>query len=148
MDVNEDLDFYLPENTSIFIDSMCIPASAQNKEAAEMYINYMCESTVAAANSYYVGYSTPHMGAMELLDEELVESEIAYPDDEIIGSLDALLTLPQETSALTDKLWTDIMAQGGNSVVFQGIFLVAVAIIYFVVKIVDKNIKKKRMSYY
>ncbi len=148
MDVNEDLDFFIPENTSIFIDSMCIPAGAQNKEAAEMYINYMCESTVAAANSYYVGYSTPHMGAMELLDEELVENEIAYPDDKLIGSLDALLTLPAETSAFTDKLWTDIMAQGSSSVVFQTIFLIAIVLIYFVFKIIDKHIKKKRMSYY
>ncbi|MBP1574269.1 MAG: ABC transporter substrate-binding protein [Oscillospiraceae bacterium] len=148
MDVNEDLDFFIPENTSIFIDSMCIPTGAKNKEAAEMYINYMCESTVAAANSYYVGYSTPHMGAMELLDEELVENEIAYPDDEIIGSLDALLTLPAETSSFTDKLWTDIMAQGSSSVIFQTIFLIIIVVIYFVIKIVDNHIKKKRMSYY
>ena len=148
MDVNEDLDFYVPENTSIFIDSMCIPAGARNKEAAEMYINYMCESTVAAANSYYVGYSTPHSGAFELLDEELQENEIAYPDDELISSLEALLTLPQETSSYTDKLWTDIMATGGDSVVFQAIFLVVVAVVYFVIKVIDKRIKKKRMSYY
>ncbi len=148
MDVNEDLDFFIPENTSIFIDSMCIPTGAQNKEAAEMYINYMCESTVAAANSYYVGYSTPHMGAMELLDEELVENEIAYPDDELIGSLNALLTLPAETSALTDGLWTDIMALGSDSVIFQALFLIAVVIIYVAAKIIDSHIKKKRMSYY
>lgn len=148
MDVNEDLDFFIPENTSIFIDSMCIPTGAQNKEAAEMYINYMCESTVAAANSYYVGYSTPHMGAMELLDEELVENEIAYPDDELIGSLNALLTLPAETSALTDGLWTDIMALGSDSVIFQALFLIAVVIIYIAAKIIDSHIKKKRMSYY
>ncbi|MBR6657899.1 MAG: ABC transporter substrate-binding protein [Oscillospiraceae bacterium] len=148
MDVNEDLDFFLPENTSIFIDSFCIPTGAKNKEAAEMYINYMCESTVAAANSYYVGYSTPHMGAMELLDEELVENEIAYPDDEFIASLDALLTLPAETTSLTDSLWTDIMATGSSAVVFQGIILAAVVIIYIVFKVINSKIKKKRMSYY
>ena len=148
MDVNEDLDFFLPDNTSIFIDSFCIPSGAKNKEAAEMYINYMCESTVAAANSYYVGYSTPHMGAMELLDEELVENEIAYPDEEFIGSLEALLTLPAETTSLTDALWTDIMATGSNSVIFQGIFLIFAVIVYAVFKIVNAKIKKKRMSYY
>lgn len=148
MDVNEDLDFFLPDNTSIFIDSFCIPSGAKNKEAAEMYINYMCESTVAAANSYYVGYSTPHMGAMELLDEELVENEIAYPDEELIASLDALLTLPKETTSVTDALWTDIMATGSNSVIFQGIFLLLAVVIYAVFKLVNNRIKKKRMSYY
>ena len=120
----------------------------KNKEAAEMYINYMCESTVAAANSYYVGYSTPHMGAMELLDEELVENEIAYPDGELLASLQNLLTLPADTTSLTDRLWTDIMATGSNSVIFQGIFLIVVAVIYFIIKIVSAHIKKKRMSYY
>ena len=105
-------------------------------------------STVAAANSYYVGYSTPHIGAFELLDEELQENEIAYPDSELIGSLDALLTLPAETSALTDRLWTDIMAQGSDSVVFQAIFLGAAVAVYVIAKIVDSRIKKKRMSYY
>ena len=148
MDVNEDLDFFLPDNTSIFIDSFCIPEGAKNKEAAEMYINYMCESTVAAANSYYVGYSTPHTGAMELLDEELVENEIAYPDEDFIASLEALLTLPVETTSHTDALWTDIMAQGSNSVVFQAIFLVVVVIIYIMYKIISAHIKKRRMSYY
>ena len=108
----------------------------------------MSESTVAAANSYYVGYSTPHMGAMELLDEELVEIEIAYPDEEFIGSLEALLTLPAETTSLTDTLWTDIMATGSNSVIFQGIFLIFAVIVYAVFKIVNAKIKKKRMSYY
>lgn len=148
MDVNEDLDFFLPDNTSIFIDSFCIPSGAKNKEAAEMYINYMCESTVAAANSYYVGYSTPHIGAMELLDEELVENEIAYPDDELIASLNALLTLPKETTSKTDALWTDIMATGSNSVIFQGIFLGLAVAAYIVFKIVNSHIKKKRRSYY
>lgn len=148
MDVNEDLDFYIPENTSIFIDSMCIPTGAKNKEAAEMYINYLCESTVAAANSYYVGFSTPHTGAMELLDEELVENEIAYPNGELIGELEALLTLPQETNELTDSLWTDIMAQGSNTVIFQGIFLAAVVLIYIIIKVYSNHIKRKRMSYY
>ncbi len=148
MDVNEDLDFFLPDNTSIFIDSFCIPEGAKNKEAAEMYINYMCESTVAAANSYYVGYSTPHMGAMELLDEELVENEIAYPDEDFIASLEALLTLPVETTSHTDALWTDIMAQGSNSVVFQAVFLIIVVVIYIMYKIITAHIKKRRMSYY
>ena len=148
MDVNEDLDFFLPENTSMFIDSFCIPEGAKNKEAAEMYINYMCESTVAAANSYYVGYSTPHIGAMELLDEELVENEIAYPDPDFLASLENMLTLPIETSSVTDALWTDIMATGSGSVIFQGIFLAVVVIFYIVFKIVNSRIKKKRMSYY
>ena len=146
MDVNEDLNFYFPENSSIFVDSMCIPTGANKKEAAEMYINYMCESTVAAANSYYVGYSTPHTGAFELLDEELQENEIAYPSAEYIESLDYFLTLPAETSGIVDAYWTEILATEGDMtlyiVAFAVIIVAAAGIFGFM-----KYQKKKRMNY-
>lgn len=145
MDVNEDLDFFIPENTSMFIDSFCVPKGAQNKEAAELYINYMCEATVAAANSYYVGYSTPIHAAYELLDEELQANEIAYPDAEFLSSLDAFLTLDEETSNLMDSYWVEILATEMNWFYIVAMAVVFVGAVVFV--IVRKNIKKKRSSY-
>lgn len=117
--------FYIPENTSMFVDSMCIPATSENSEAAELYINYMCEATVAAANSYYVGYSTPIHAAYELLDEDLQADTIAYPDTDFLASLDALLTLPEDTSTLMDEYWTALMASS-TSVWIYAIVLVVV----------------------
>lgn len=146
MEVNDNLDFYLPEETSIFIDSMCIPAGAENKEAAELYINYMCEATIAAANSYYVGYSTPIHAAYELLDEELQENEIAYPDAEMLAGLDSFHTLPEETNSLIDSYWTEIMASSSSVWIYVFIFIViAVAAAAFV--LVRKNVKRRRMDY-
>ena len=146
MDVNEDLDFYLPDETSIFIDSMCIPKGASNKEAAELYINYMCEATVAAANSYYVGYSTPIHAAYELLDEELQESEIAYPDAEMLSELDSFLTLPEDTNRIIDGYWTEIMANSASVWVYIAI-LGALAAGAVAAVFVRKNIRRKRMDY-
>ena len=139
------IDFYIPDKTSIFIDSMCIPATSTNSEAAELYINYMCEATVAAANSYYVGYSTPIHAAYELLDKDLQENTIAYPDPEFLGSLDAFLTLPEDISSLMDEYWTEILA-ASNSVWIYAAVLVAViggAAAFMTVK---KN-KRKKMDY-
>lgn len=139
------IDFYIPDKTSIFIDSMCIPATSTNSEAAELYINYMCEATVAAANSYYVGYSTPIHAAYELLDKDLQENTIAYPDPEFLGSLDAFLTLPEDISSLMDEYWTEILA-ASNSVWIYAAALVAViggAAAFMTVK---KN-KRKKMDY-
>ena len=43
IDENPDLAFVHPEEgVNFFVDSMCIPANAKNKEAGEMFINYMC----------------------------------------------------------------------------------------------------------
>ena len=146
MEVNDDLDFYLPDETSIFIDSMCIPTGAENKEAAELYINYMCEATIAAANSYYVGYSTPIHAAYELLDEDLQENEIAYPDAEMLAGLDSFHTLPEETNNLIDSYWTEIMASSSSVWIYIIIFVViAAAAVAFVM--VRKNIKRRRMDY-
>ncbi|HOR22985.1 MAG TPA: spermidine/putrescine ABC transporter substrate-binding protein, partial [Ruminococcus sp.] len=72
---NEDLDFVVPKSgTNLFVDAMCIPSNARQKEAAEMYINFMCEPDIAFANIDYICYSTPHSAAFEMLDEETRES--------------------------------------------------------------------------
>ena len=48
IDENPDLAFVHPEEgVNFFIDSMCIPANAKHREAAEMFINYLCEPDVA-----------------------------------------------------------------------------------------------------
>ena len=46
IDENPDLAFVHPEEgVNFFIDNMCVPANAKHKEAAEMFINYMCETS-------------------------------------------------------------------------------------------------------
>ena len=56
IDENPDLAFVHPEEgVNFFVDSMCIPANAKNKEAGEMFINYMCETSVGLANCEFIG---------------------------------------------------------------------------------------------
>lgn len=80
MEDNESLGFVLPKSgTNLFIDAMCIPKCAKQKQAAEMYINFMCEPETALAVADYLGYSTPNSGTYELLDDEIKEDGISYP---------------------------------------------------------------------
>lgn len=84
-DNNEDLTYCLPEEGSnLFVDAMCIPTSCKNKENAELFINYMCDAEIAAANADYLYYGTPNKAALELMDEEYRESELVNPPDEYI----------------------------------------------------------------
>lgn len=55
-----DLQFYYPERTNLFVDAMCVPTSAQNKELAELYINFMLSEEVAIANAEYICYACPN----------------------------------------------------------------------------------------
>ena len=103
---NEDLAFYIPkEGTNLFTDAMCIPSTCQNKAAAEMFINFMCEPTVSAANTDYICYSTPISAAKELIDPEMAESEIAYPSAEILAKTERYKNLSDEANQLMDDLW-------------------------------------------
>ena len=114
-DENPNLAFSIPdEGTNRFIDSVCIPFNAKQKEAAEMYINFLCEPEVAAANIDFIGYSTPNLAAYELLDEQMQQNEIAYPSQETLDNTEAFIFLPAKTSTLMDKLWTELLSNDEN----------------------------------
>ena len=110
MDEYEHLGFVLPKSgTNMFIDAMCIPKGAKQKEAAEMYINFMCEPEVAYAVADYIGYSTPNNGAYELLDDEVKEDEISYPDEDYLQNHTTIFkNLSDEANLYMQTLWTDI----------------------------------------
>ena len=83
---NEDLRFYLPEHQgfNMFIDAMCIPTCCKEKEAAELFINFLCDPEISAANMEWVEYATPMKAARAYLDEEVTSNPITYPDDEFL----------------------------------------------------------------
>lgn len=110
MDENEDLNFVVPKSgTNLFVDAMCIPSSARQKEAAEMYINFMCEPDIAYSNISYICYSTPHQAAYDMLDDEVRESSISYPDQDFISEKTSVfVNLTDEANLLMQNLWTEM----------------------------------------
>ena len=83
---NVDLRFYYPENTNYYVDAMCIPSCAQNKELAEIFINYMLSEEAAVANAEYTYYSSPNSivyssaDYIDYMGEETME--VLYPETE------------------------------------------------------------------
>lgn len=113
-DENPNLAFSIPdEGTNRFIDSICIPSNAKQKEAAEMYINFLCEPEVAAQNIEFIGYSTPNLAAYELLDRICSRMKLHIPAGGV-SKTEAFVFLPAETSTLMDKLWTEVLSNDEN----------------------------------
>ena len=51
---NENIKFIVPEEgTNYFVDAMCIPATAEHKKEAELYINFMCDPEISEELSIY-----------------------------------------------------------------------------------------------
>ena len=108
-ETNPDLAFVFPkEGFNQFVDAMCIPKGCVNQEAAEMFINFMCEPGVSAENLTYIGYSTPISAAKELMDEEIITNPVAYPSDEILENGEAFRNLSDDTNKLLDDLWIEV----------------------------------------
>ena len=110
-DENEALEFYLPEHQgyNIFVDAMCIPKCAKEKEAAELFINFLCDPEIAGGNMDWICYSTPISAAKEYMDPEVASSEICYPPnlEEILKERAKYryLSLPAETTRLMEELF-------------------------------------------
>jgi len=116
MDDNPDLNFVVPkEGTNLFVDAICIPKGAKNKEAAEMYINFLCETLTAKMNIEWIGYSSPHAAAYEVLEDEVKENPVIYPPSEVLDNSEVYIALPDKTTALIDSLWTDILSEVGTN---------------------------------
>ncbi|MBQ3192516.1 MAG: extracellular solute-binding protein [Oscillospiraceae bacterium] len=110
MDENENLDFYLPEDQgfNLFIDAMCIPTCAKEKEAAETFINFLCDPEIAGANMDWICYSTPLSAAKEYMDPETVASPISYPDEEILANGTSYAFLPEDISRYMESLFMEV----------------------------------------
>lgn len=108
-----DLQFYYPKNTNLFVDAMCIPTCAQNKELAEIYINFMLSDDAAIANAEYIYYASPHANVYnsEVYKEDLGEEviDILYPEGfDFHANYDAncYKDLPPETKDYINDLWS------------------------------------------
>ncbi len=107
-----DLKFYYPERTNYFIDAMCIPSCCQNKELAEIFINYMLSPEPAIANAEFIYYASPNSavytdeGYIEEMGEEAMA--ILYPEVEDFAALYneyAFRSLDESTLDYVNSLW-------------------------------------------
>jgi spermidine/putrescine transport system substrate-binding protein len=109
IDNNPDLRFYFPEEEgfNMFIDAACIPTCCREKEAAELFINFLCNPEISGQNLDVLGYSTPISAAKEYMDPAMVESEVAYPSEETLKNATSFAYLPAEITRLVEALFQD-----------------------------------------
>ena len=136
IDDNPDLAWVFPEEGSVLsVDCMAVPATSEHKEAAEMFINFMCEPDIGKANAEYIGYTTPMQKVWDILDEDLKYSEIAYPSEEVEAKEKVFTALSDEVNNELDVKWSEMKSydEGGSGVVFLMLLLAMVALACLIV---------------
>lgn len=109
MSNNPDLAFVVPsEGSNFFVDAMCIPKGAANKANGEAFINFMCEDEIVIRNMEVTGYATPSASAYAILDDELKNNPIIFPDKSILDNCQTYVNLPAETLELYNDYWTKL----------------------------------------
>ena len=107
---NSDLEYVIPdEGTNIWIDSWVMLKDAPNKENAEKFLDFMCRPDIALKNFEYITYSTPNIGAQELIeDEDIKNSPIAFPDLSQYNNLETYSYLGEEYDELLNDFWKQV----------------------------------------
>lgn len=89
-----DLTYVIPqEGGTFYLEALCIPKGARNKDAAEQLINYILEGEVGAQLVEYLYYASPNSAALAFLDPELLNNPAIFPPEEIRNKLEGTFDL-------------------------------------------------------
>jgi spermidine/putrescine transport system substrate-binding protein len=84
---------------------MCIPKGSQEKKAAEMFIDFLCDPEISGANMDYICYASPISAAKDYMEDYLAESEIVYPDTAVQEKGSAYAYLSEDISRYVESLY-------------------------------------------
>ena len=108
---NENLAYVIPkEGSNYWFDSMVIPKTGKNQEAAELFINFMCDPEIALRNVNYIGYATPNIETMKMLDPEVITNSSAYPTEDQLVNCEIFEYPGDEINRIYNRIWTEIKA--------------------------------------
>lgn len=109
---NENVAYAVPqEGTNIWMDSWVIPKTAQHKESAEKFLDFMCREDIAAMNFDYIYYSTPNQAVYDSLDADVQSEKAIFPDQSIIDNSSVFKYLGSDTEKYYTDLWFKIKTQ-------------------------------------
>jgi len=106
IDENPNLTFVIPDTgTSLWTDTIAIPRTAPNVEAAYEWINFMLDSDNSVELVKRLKFATPNQVAVDKLPSDLKRNEKLFPPEQILAKC---APLPEEISDLYDRYWTQI----------------------------------------
>ena len=108
MEKADNLAYVVPEEGSnIWVDGMCIPKGTEHKEAAECFINFMCDPEIARMNMEYIYYSSPIKQVVEGLDEEEAANEALNPPEDVVARCEFYNDI-SDSMDLYENIWMEI----------------------------------------
>jgi spermidine/putrescine-binding protein len=98
------------EGGTLWIDSLAIPATAKNVDAAYEFLQFVMEPEIAARIINGVHYAGANKAALAKVDPAIRNDPAIYPPQEVLDRCEFIEDLG-ETTQLLDELWTEVKAQ-------------------------------------
>lgn len=106
---NPDLGYVVPdEGSNVWVDNIVIMKNCEYKEAAEKFLDFLCVPEIAAKNTEYLAYTTPNVGAIELLDDELLNNEAYLITPEQLARCKYFVDLDKDTLTEWNNVWMEV----------------------------------------
>jgi len=104
--------YYIPSEGGIRgSDAMVLLANAKHPIAAQLFMDYMLDAQVSAANTNYIGYMGPNQAAKEFIDPAILADPAVNPDKAVIDSLQEIDDLGPDLEKYTTR-WNELRAGG------------------------------------
>ena len=109
MEENEDLDYVVQkEGSNVWLDCFLIPKTAEHKEAAEKFIDYMNRQDIAQKNFDYIYYGTPNKAVYDTLDDDTKEDYTIFPEEATLDKCEVYKYLGEKTDQYYNRLWKEL----------------------------------------
>ena len=107
---NPDLEYVIPEEGSeMWIDAWVVTKGARNMENALKWIDFLSRPEISLMNFDFITYSIPNIPGRELIeDEEVRNSEVAFPPDEELERCETFIYLGEEADKLYSEAWKKV----------------------------------------
>jgi spermidine/putrescine transport system substrate-binding protein len=105
---NPDLEYVIPNSgSSVWTDTMVVPKSAPNVDAAYEWINFMLEPENAAFAIEQLKFASPNQAVVDILPTELTSNEKLFVPTETLNKFEGIAPVDEATE-MYDRYWTEL----------------------------------------
>jgi putrescine transport system substrate-binding protein len=109
--IKMNLAYFVPKTGSpAWVDCLCIPADAKNKENAYKFLEYMLQPEVIAKCTNFTNYANGNLASKKFVNPDIMANPAVYPDETIIKRLWAPKPFNEEQDREMTRAWQDIKA--------------------------------------
>jgi spermidine/putrescine transport system substrate-binding protein len=105
---DENLEYVIPKSgSSIWTDTIAIPKSVPNVDAAYEWINLVMDPDVVSKLVERVYFATPNKAAHDLLSDEIKANDDLFPPEDLINKCEGIAPVG-DAAELYDRYWTQL----------------------------------------